>query len=334
MKVFIKKTVIFALIFALLAVTVCVCIDPYNVFHPLSYRENGVEPNKNFLKMTYILHNGSKFDTFIFGSSRVGYIDTGKIENARAYNMTYSMGVPAEHADNIRTMIRNGIIPKMIIMEVDDISYRMDAKSHIDEQPRCPYEYLVRHPLKFAELYCCPAVALESLEIIQYSSRNEDEERNMYASGSTIRRNDNSEYVFPETVDMSGSSYMDNCIDAISECVELCRDNGIDLKVFVTPLYKATYRGALERGDFFTFLTRLSEVTPFYNFSGFNDITVNSENYEDVSHYKAEIGDMIIDCIVNGKTDEKLLSQGFGFYTDRANISQLLKILTDVEFTS
>jgi len=94
-------------------------------------------------------------------------------------------------------------------------------------------------------------------------------------------------------------------------------------------MHYATYTGALERGDYFDFLRELAAVTPFYNFSGYNDVTMDSDNYMDTSHYLAEIGDLIIDCIWFGRTDEKLLKQGFGFRADAENIEELIGILEE-----
>ena len=327
MKLFLKKVCVFALIFALAAFAVCYAIDPYNVYHPLHYRENGVEPNKNYIKMKYILSRPDRFDTFIFGSSRAGYLNPQKLDGVKAYNMTYSMGTPQEHRDNLKTFLKNGIVPKNIILEVDDISYRMDPVPHREETIRCPYEYLTTHPLTFLKLYMCPVVALESLKISQYSDRNRTMEENFYACGTTIEYGQSREFAPGEQVDMSGPEYIDAAIEAVGEIAALCADNGIKLYVFVSPLHHATYTGALKRGDYYRFLRSLAEVTPFYNFSGYNDITRNDDCYLDYSHFRPEIGDRILDRIWNGEVDETLAKQGFGFYTDRDNIEQLIALL-------
>ncbi|MBQ9686500.1 MAG: hypothetical protein IJV41_08170 [Oscillospiraceae bacterium] len=327
MKKFLIKTLAFALIFALTAAGLCVGIDPYNVFHPLSYRENGVEPNKNYIKMVYVLHEPEKFDTFLFGSSRVGFVNAQKLSGARAYNMTGSMALPREHLDNLKTMLHHGIVPKNIIIEIDDLSYRNDPDDNLRQHQRAPYEYLRRHPLRFAELYLCPVVALDALEIIRYSSRNAQQEADFYASGSTIVYGERGQYSPHTREDLSGPSYLDGAMAAMEEIARLCRENGVRLTVFVTPMHYATYTGALERGDYFSFLRRLAQITPFYNFSGYNDITLDSDNYMDTSHYLAEVGDRIIDVIWNGNADERLLAQGFGFYTDTGNVEQLIQTL-------
>ncbi len=327
MKKFLTKMLLYALIFALTAAGICVGIDPYNVFHPLSYRENGVEPNKNYIKMTYILHEPERFDTFLFGSSRVGFLNAQKFTGARAYNMSGSMALPQEHLDNLKTMLRHGIVPKNVVIEADDLCYRMDPAKNRTEQQRSPYEYLKRHPLKFAELYLCPVVAMDALEIIRYSSRNAKEEADLYAFGSSIVYGERGQYRPKTHEDLTGPSYMDAAMEAMAEIAALCRENGIRLTVFVTPLHYATYTAALERGDYYDFLRRLAEVTPYYNFSGYNDISLNGDNYMDTSHYLAEIGDMIIARIWDGETDDALLKQGFGWYVDGKNVEELIAVL-------
>ena len=51
------------------------------------------------------MNNKKKYDSFIFGSSRVGKINPLKIENGKYYNMTYSEGLPREHYQNIKFLI-------------------------------------------------------------------------------------------------------------------------------------------------------------------------------------------------------------------------------------
>ena len=48
-------------------------IDCYGVF-TADYTKVGQENNNNFIKSKYIIENPEKFDSFIFGSSRVEYI--------------------------------------------------------------------------------------------------------------------------------------------------------------------------------------------------------------------------------------------------------------------
>ena len=148
MKRFIKKTLFFILILALISVSVSISIDPFNVFHPLDIKDNGVEPNKNFIKMTYILDNPDKFDTFIFGSSRVGNIHANNLWGEKAYNMTYSEGLPVETLNNVKTLIDNDVHVKAIYLGVDNLSYTIDPLSH-NSSSNASYELSKTNPIKF-----------------------------------------------------------------------------------------------------------------------------------------------------------------------------------------
>jgi hypothetical protein len=75
------------------------------------------------------------------------------------------------------------------------------------------------------------------------------------------------------------------------------------------------------------FLYKLSGITEYYNFSGLNDITVNNSNYFETSHYSTAVGDMIINAIFHGITDDRLLSQGFGYYVTKSNRDAFFDIL-------
>lgn len=163
MKKFLLKVSIFAAFAFFVQVITPVYVDPFNVFHWEHIRDNGIEPNKNYVKMKYILANPEKFDSFLFGSSRVAAIHTENITGEKCYNMTISTGLPGWHLLNIKTLFRNGIIPKKIYIGVDTVSYTGDYELQSNEPMRCPYEYLDDDIMRFARLYFAPRSALSSL---------------------------------------------------------------------------------------------------------------------------------------------------------------------------
>lgn len=104
-----------------------------------------LEPNKNYIKTKYILENKLKYDSFIFGSSRVGVIPTEKVLGYKFYNMTYSEGLPNEWLNTLKTFIENNIKIKMIIIGIDDISFKVDYKEHFNQPMRLPYQNLISY---------------------------------------------------------------------------------------------------------------------------------------------------------------------------------------------
>ncbi|MBQ8956870.1 MAG: hypothetical protein IJ075_07875, partial [Lachnospiraceae bacterium] len=54
-KKFVVKCIVFALILGVIFIPFSVIIDPFNIFHVSAPRNNGVEPNKNYMKMHNVL---------------------------------------------------------------------------------------------------------------------------------------------------------------------------------------------------------------------------------------------------------------------------------------
>ncbi len=327
MKKFIAIILVYCLVFAVIPASVCVYIDPYNVMHPLDMRSNGVEPNKNFIKMTYILENPDKFDSFVFGSSRVGNIHVENIPDSHCYNMTYSNGLPKEHLDNIRTFVENGIIPKKIYLGIDSLSYTSDPSENLIGY-RMPYEYLTENYLEFFKNYLDPAVVgRAAFEVMSKDTAKEKDNTRFYEYGWNSDYNKKTKYDFKNAEPSIGKVMrMEETLSEVKEIVKICKENGIELAVFTNPMYSVTYKASLER-EYMTFLEKLAEITPYYNFSGYNDITLSSANFIDSSHYTAEVSDMLIDCMCKGKVDEKLYTQGFGWRVTEENADELIEIL-------
>ena len=75
MKRFVIKLAAVLVAIAMVILPVSVAIDPYNVFHYMNPRDNGIEANKGFIKTKYLIKNHDKFDSLVFGSSRAGFVD-------------------------------------------------------------------------------------------------------------------------------------------------------------------------------------------------------------------------------------------------------------------
>lgn len=330
MKKFIIKIIPFIIFCCFITGFMSIYVDPYNVFHVDHIRDNGVEPNKNYIKMSYLLEHPDKFDSFLFGSSRVGAIHVDKIENEKCYNMTYSMGLPEEHLKNIQTLLENGIHPKRIYIGVDSLSYTSNASEHETEPIRASYEYLTANPLKFAELYLNVRMVLDSLKISGNYNGTNNAMKEFYDYGWTFDYGTASkpEYLDNPEASMGTAYCMEKTLDDIRKIVELCKEQKIELIIFTNPMYDVTYKASVEY-NYEYFLRELSKITNYYNFSGLNDITVNKENYIDTSHYKPEVGDLMIECMTENKVDEKLYQQGFGWNVTEDNIDELLEHIVE-----
>lgn len=317
MRKFVKTVLIYFVISVVIICGIAFCIDPYNVLHWKNIRNNGVEPNKNYIKTRYLIENPDKFDSYILGSSRVGAIHTEKIAGERVYNLTYSEGTPTEQFETIKCLIDNGVNIKNIYIGIDSLSYTLDAYFHRGTGMHSTYMEL-KNPIKFLETYFNPNTNIAALETIRENSEIAGFD-GFYEYGWDFDYGLGYKEDWEYSVPSIGTSYrFFETLDEISQIKSLCEANGIGLILWTNPMYITTYEESVNQGYLF-FLEELAKITGFYNFSGINDITTDYRNYLDSSHYNAEVGDMMIDVIWNGKKFEGLYEQGFGVYVDKSN---------------
>ena len=115
------------------------------------------------------------------------------------------------------------------------------------------------------------------------------------------------------------------------EIVQLCRENNIKLTVFISPSHATQWESiyATERWDVFEQWKRdLVKIVPVWDFSGYNSITTEEiakymKNYVDNSHYTPEIGDLILQRILN--KPDKNVPADFGVLLTSENIEEHLK---------
>lgn len=329
MKSFLKKLLPFVLFILLLELAIPMLVDPYNIFHWSQLRDNGVEPNSNYIKTQYVLHNPERFDSFLFGSSRTGFIDVEKIDDGGSwYNMSYSEGLPAEHLDTLRTFLENGIVPKTVMIGLDDISCFVDPSQHANQFYRIPYPRT--NPLGFYAKYLSIKGVIASLDVIlSYEPTDADYAARYYRSGSTVKDptlGGEWEGDSPYWEDYY-SDHIGTMLAYLDEIINLCEENDIRLILFTNPTYKSTYEHAVYYGyrGFLEYLT--NHVDGYYNFSGVNDITADKTNYYEASHYTEAVGDLIIQTIFEEKNDDTLKSQGFGMYVTKDNLEEFKEAL-------
>ncbi len=272
---------------------VSMTIDPYNVFHWKNARDNGVEPNKNYVKTQYVLHNPEKYDTFIFGNSRVGSLDAAKISES-CYNMYYSEGLPAEHYENLLAFLEAGVDVKKVYLGLDDVPCFVDPSIHQDQLIRRPFR-AKENKIAFWMDYLDASVALQSLETIcAYTGVEPGFQERLYSTGNYYLETQlTEESLAREEWPNYFAWYGEGAIEDIEAVKRLCEENSIELIVFVNPEFYVRWEEAVERG-YLAFLEQLAQITDYYSFCGYNSVTTDMENFHDISHYKQSVGDRML----------------------------------------
>lgn len=307
-------------------------IDPYNVFHWRAVRDNGVEPNHNYIKTQYVVHNPDRYNMFIFGNSRVGSLDAAKVSDGNCYNMYYSEGLPREHYENLLAFLEAGVQVDRIYLGIDDVSCFTDPELHGDQLIRRPFRADEAN-LAFLWDYMDPSVALQSLEtILAYRGTDNIGER-LYSTGNyhletSLTEESLLQEEWPNYFEWHGES----AIEDIRQIAALCKEEGIEMVVFVNPEYQVRFDEAVERG-YLDFLRQLADVTDYYSFCGYNAVTTDVRYFHDISHYRMETGDLMLSVMQSEQIDPALIREGFGQYVSKETADAYIEGLQRLQHT-
>lgn len=340
MERFLGRLFLFVMLLAVIVIPVNVVIDPYNVFHADEIRDNGIEPNKNYIKTKYIIENKERYDSYLFGSSRAGFIDVSKLSDGNWYNLSYSEGVPAEQVKTLKALIINDEIPKQVYLSLDNISYLVSPEYHKGQLFRKEYPFAgsPKEKIDFYTSYLDTITTIEALEVIKnYEGNTADLQSRMYSTGCEDL---NAERTFDlENDDAYWATYysprIDETIAEIEEFCNICKAYNIKLTVFTNPMYITTYEKSINR-DYLDFLLKLSRVTDYYNFSGYNRISMNPDYYFETSHFTPKAAEIVTDMIQNGGNDnrDEIVIQGFGAYVTKDNAEEIINTLKFQAYTT
>ncbi len=337
-KWFFTGLIILAVEFSLVALLNYI-VDPSGFFRYATWRHDVSHQfllvNMNFVKTRYIAQNPHKFDCLIFGSSRANAIDVRRLKEANCYNMFIGAGLPRYYLDNLRYILEKGAKPKLVMIGLDEFSYKNDPAEEFTDYVRYPYPPAVhQNRVLFYLKY-----------LVRYSSRSMKESFEGYEGKKPpIPYDHDTGLMIPdpkveEAIDADPITYakdprfqqpfassgdrMDAALEEIRETVDLLKAHGIRPIVFMDPIHKTTYLATgLER--FLLFEKELSKITSFYDFSGLNSITTNNAYYLETSHFTFKAGALILARILNIGVK---VPADFGVLVTRENIDEHLAYL-------
>ncbi len=331
------------MIFAVMVVVVNFCVDHHGVrldlFSEKSEINQTIYPNglnQHMFNAELIFRNPAKFDSFLFGSSRVAVIDVSKIPSARFYNMSYSQALPAQHLAILKAFLQRGVKIKSVLIGLDEFCFNISATKHQKHLLRIMHPdvngpnradifamYFFRKPSLFELRSWWGRVISGRMKGMFMMSSNGfshgwmESEKILKATGKPIFKYDIQKY---EPISY-GRNEMDEAFTAIDELIDLSRKHNFSITFFITPFYSKLYVNNAEA--LMDVKGRLAQLTDYYDFSGFNSTTLNEMNYYEESHYRYLVGDMIVKRIF-GDSDIGL-PQDFGVFVTKKNVNEHIK---------
>lgn len=301
--------------------------DFYAVFNSQKYVYYG-NINDRFAKMSYILDNKDKYNSFLWGSSRVQKMNPNILED-RCYNMGAEAGLPEDCLRDLNILLKNDLKIKNIYLGIDNFSYKNNYSYAITALNRTPYSEKSFYNIKYLTKVILKLPELDKIKI--YMNLVDDSLGKTYlvTSGTynvpdRVEADINSSidrYVYDNkfnnpTLDQSGE-HINETINIIKNIKQICDDNNINLVVFFNPVHITSYlKDDIEISN--RFKKELANITDFYDFNYINFITVNNYFWYETSHPRYFVCDWQLKVITN-QYDEKI-PKDFGHLVTKKNV--------------
>lgn len=288
-------------------------LDAYAIFGKnLKYQT--LEPNQNYIKTKYILESQNKFDGFIFGSSRIGYIPTEKIKNYKIYSMGYSEGLPQEWKETLEIFIKNNIIPKIVILGIDDFDFKVSPRTHEKQQMRKPY-YLVNRYRDYILIPPFSKYNFIKLKNIILNKKDKNFEIELKKDGRLFKSqriereneiNSNKREHLKNRIFQENNAYTElenkektKVLENLKIIDEMCKKNNIKLIFIFNPVHPRAYKNNYARIEYREIREEIKKIfknIPIYDFAEMNIINDNLFWFE-TSHFNTKVGEMMLEQI-------------------------------------
>jgi hypothetical protein len=296
--------------------------DLYSVAH-LERKRFSTAFTQRFWLTQYIVHHYKEYDTLVFGSSRVQFINPQHIPNANAYNLTVAEGIPEEYYLMLKLLINKGIKLKTVLIGLDNFSHNVSFANHQNALETKSHYLLTNEPLyKYYSDFFFRLPTKKDFQDI----KNRYKDLNLFKMHYDIIYNQKKAFkeqnynlpkpnahIYNDPTTWHGDN-LKNSLQAIQNIKTLCDNHGIKTIFWINPIHHTSYNAMQnDRNNkilFSKFKSELAKITDYYDFSQPNEMSNDNKNWLETSHFIPKIGDLIIKTIYN----DKVYVKNFGIH--------------------
>ncbi len=280
-------------------------VDPFGVFRSSLFPYQ-FQINERYLKIEHLKANHARYDTYLFGSSRIGTTQPGVVEaylpGSHAYNFTVASANVYEYLAHLEYFLKEGYTVKNLYIQVDIDSMAQYGRHENDDLRRLHPDVVGESKLLYLGRYLFGFYPknikrklmnnLERHDYLEYDLENGGAWQR--AAKEQAMREDCCAYVASEPSFHArrqrkmGDRNLENTIAAIDRIRRLCREHGISLYLF-TMAQNSHTMDTFRVNAYLEFLKRLADSGSYTDFSGYNSVTLNDCNYYEWSHYRPHV---------------------------------------------
>lgn len=308
--------IFFSLLLAMITLTVVsnIVTDIYRVFGLSQVNTKNIHDNVRFRKIQY-LKGQPGFNAFILGSSRTNMVrvDTA---NQRSGQYYYNLAVGSESIEGmekrLRWLIKNQERVNQLIIGLEyDVMFLCDdvpadslfAREHPEVSGSSWIDFYIPYLFKF-NLKEWRRTVKKRHEPVFYQADLTTGQW-FYPENDRLIEEDPDEYAKTRIVDDTacepGKGRVKVNLERFRRLMELIRENGIPTFVFNSPYHQIIYK-TFDQEEYQDWLEQVTLITDgLWDFSGYNSVTTDNHFYYESSHYRREVGDMILKTIFSDK---------------------------------
>lgn len=315
-------------------------VDPFKVFGT-NFLPETFQENQRYLKVKFIDKAHNKYDSYLFGSSRISFTNPKIIEkyikNSKFYNFTVTSANLEDNFLHIQYLFKKGYKVKNIYLEVDiDNNIKSSYKKSNNDlmiklHPNVDNSNKIDFYIQYLKSIAINATIGKIMVNFKPDRENaflsdingtgmgyfKNKEQIINNNPELYYKNENTLNV--NKVKRKQDYYIKNNINALKKIIKLCKTNKTNIIIFITPHNYNSLNKVNEEG-YIEFLKEMSQITNYWDFSGYNSITTNNYNYYEESHYRPFIANIIAAKIFSDKTVK--VPDDFGLFVTPHNILQ------------
>ena len=317
-------------------------IDPFGVFGDrfLKWHSYNMANNPRIAKIAYLDQYHKNYDSYVIGGSKSSPISPTLLnkyyKGASFYSMLMYGGDFFDYEKTMYYLIDNYDVKNIVIHKsMHEISHynQPDAVINSELSAKVTGGSLPKFYLRFLTLNLkysfkkIEGLFRRQIDPFQYSQiKPEDGAYDKARSDAEIiggledflRRYPNFNMDLPK---VSGSAINENAA-ALKRMKEYCEKRDISF-LFITG---ATYYKEMEKynlKEVIAYWKKLTEITDFWDFTGYTYISYDARNFYDNMHYRTHVGKMMLARIFGNDSID--IPVDFGHYTTKENVDEYLK---------
>lgn len=322
-----------------------IAVDPFYIFKtPIIHGFNEIKPDlKKQERLTKVLEyklNKNNINAIFFGSSRVDYsIDASYYKHIAGQN-AFNFGIKAtgitETANYIKYIVKKDSKLKNIYVGVDFFGFGTPVYESKKDSDNLYYSSSISLN-ELATVLISQDALMSSITTLMYNiKQNYDIDFNF--NGLKREKNDANAYddamyemglYINKDVFYKHFRLCEKRFDALREIKKICKENKLNVIFFVNPINVAQLQAIKATNNLENYRLwkeKIADITPFYDFSGYNFITTeslskNMKYYFDSNHYKEITGNLIVKTLFTKKPDK------FGVLINTNNVKKYNELL-------